>query len=161
MMFAGDFAPLGWRDCDGSLLQISEYDALFAIVGTTYGGDGISTFAVPDLRGRMPIGQGVYQGAANPLGTRVGVETVTVTSAQLPSHTHTAVATEGAPSSATPSGRRWTSRAESPFSSQPPTTAMSTSALSPTGANQPHDNMPPYLGVRFCICVEGIFPSQA
>ncbi|TPX03246.1 phage tail protein [Schumannella luteola] len=162
MMFAGTFAPVGWLDCDGRQVAISDYETLYAVIGTTYGGDGVTTFGLPDLRGRMPIGQGTSsQGVSNVLGQQVGIEAVTVTTPQLPSHTHPAIATEGTPSSATPAARRWSSRAETPFSSQPPTTAMSASALSPSGGNQPHDNMPPYLGVRFCIAVYGIYPTQA
>ncbi|TPW76865.1 phage tail protein [Schumannella sp. 10F1B-5-1] len=161
MMFAGSFAPLGYLECNGQLVSIIENQTLFTLIGTTYGGDGVNTFAVPDLRGRIPVHQGTGPGLSTyAIGQTTGVESVTLLASQMPSHNHPVTATEGAPSSATPAGRRWVSRAETPFSSTAPTVPMAPQAVQPAGGSQPHDNMTPYLGIRFCIATQGLFPAQ-
>lgn len=166
-MFGFGRTPNGWQACDGSLLPISEYDALFALIGTTYGGDGQVTFAVPDLRGRLPIHQGQGPGLSNyVIGQRAGTETVTLIQTQMPAHTHTAVATTGAASSLTP-GPTLLPGAVSGDNFYVSTTAgatavpMSTQSTSLAGGNQPHENCMPTLTVQYCIATFGIFPSQA
>jgi microcystin-dependent protein len=160
-------APTNWQACDGSLLPISEYDALFALIGTTYGGDGQTTFAVPDLRGRVPIHQGQGGGLSNyVIGQRAGTETVTVLPTQMPAHTHIMVVTSGASTTTTPgtgllpgsvSGDTFyvnTLTGNNPL-------AMSPQMLTSSGGNQPHENCMPTLTVQYCIALFGIFPSQA
>jgi microcystin-dependent protein len=155
-MFAGNFAPAGWMFCEGQPIPISEYETLFNLIGTTYGGDGESTFALPDLRGRLPL----HQGNGFILGEPGGAEEITLTVAQLPAHTHTAVGTANAGTQSSPAGLlpgRVTGNdiyaADSPF------VAMATSTISQVGGNQPHTNFQPYLCVNFIISLFGIFPS--
>ncbi|ODU66501.1 MAG: phage tail protein [Rhodanobacter sp. SCN 65-17] len=162
-----NFAPLNWHDCDGSLLPISEYDTLFNLIGTTYGGDGQSTFALPDLRGRLPIHQGTGPGLSTySMGQLAGTETVTLTSGQMPAHTHTAVETSGVATTGTPGGNvelgavSGDSMYTSDISGLTPFAASNT-MIGPAGGNQPHDNTMPTLTVRFCISLYGIYPSQA
>jgi len=160
-------APNGWQACDGSLLPISEYDALFALIGTTYGGDGQTTFAVPDLRGRIPVHQGTGPGLSTyVIGQRAGTETVTVLPTQMPAHTHTMVATAAAASTGNPapsvvpgavSGQTMyatTLTGATPFNASVQTVSLA-------GGSQPHENCMPTLTVQFCIATQGIFPSQA
>lgn len=159
-------APNNWQACDGSLLPISQYDALFALIGTTYGGDGQTTFAVPDLRGRLPIHQGTGPGLSTyVIGQRAGTETVTLLSTQMPAHTHTAVATTGAATSLTP-GNTLLPGAISGDSfyvsdiTGATQVAMSAQSTSIAGGSQPHENCMPTLTVQFCIATAGVFPSQ-
>jgi microcystin-dependent protein len=160
------FAPQGWQDCDGSLLSISENESLFSLIGTTFGGDGQTTFAVPDLRGRLPIhmGSGTGLGTYN-LGQMAGTETVTLNSAQMPAHTHTAMVTNAIASTGTPSGNVELGAISndtmytSDITGLTPYSAVS-AMIGPTGDNQPHDNTMPTLAVRFCISLYGIWPSQ-
>ncbi|HEX4853078.1 phage tail protein [Arenimonas sp.] len=166
-LFPYNFAPRDWIDCDGRLLPISQYDALFALIGTTYGGDGQSTFALPDLRGRLPIHQGTGPGLSNRvLGERAGTETVTLTQAQMPAHTHTAVATTGIANAGAPGPTvlpgAVTNQTQyvSDLTGAVPF-AMSPQAVSVAGSSQPHDNNMPTLTLRYCMAVFGIFPSQA
>jgi Microcystin-dependent protein len=160
------FAPLGWQDCDGSLLSISENDALFALIGTTFGGDGVTTFGVPDLRGRLPVHMGTGAGLGTySLGEMAGTETVTLTSAQMPAHTHVAAATNAVASTGTPSGGvelgaiNNDTMYTSDITGLTPYQAVST-MIGPAGGNQPHDNTMPTLAVHFCIALNGIWPSQ-
>ncbi len=159
-------APNGWQACDGSLLPISQYDALFALIGTTYGGDGQTTFAVPDLRGRLPIHQGTGPGLSTyVLGQRAGTETVTVLPTQMPAHTHTMVATTGAATATTPgTGLLPGAVTGDTFYVNTITgnnaAAMSTQMVSMAGGSQPHENCMPTLTVQYCIATQGIFPSQ-
>lgn len=169
-MFGGNFAPRGWAFCNGSLVPIAEYDALFNLIGTTYGGDGQTTFGLPDLRGRAPMHQGTQQGNTYQLGESGGVEQVTLTVAQIPNHSHSVGASSAAPAAAgtgvdllgavpyVPS-----SPTPKPKMYAPPgaTVAMASAAIAPAGGNQPHNNMAPFLAVHFIICLEGIFPSQS
>ncbi len=155
-MFGGSFAPVGWELCHGQLLSISEQEVLFALIGTTYGGDGQTTFAVPDLRSRVPIGRSVQR----QLGALGGAESVTLTAQQLPAHSHTTVAGSAKQTSSSPAGRLWAASGSTPYSSQPAETSMSSGSLAPAGNGTPHENRPPYMAVNFIIATQGIFPSQ-
>lgn len=161
-MFAGNFAPLGWAFCAGQLLQISENEALYSLLGTTYGGDGVESFALPDLRGRAPVHRGQGPGLSNrTIGEAGGVESATLTSDQLPPHTHTLVA-RGAPGgSATPQASTPARALVSLYGALPSDANMSASAIGTAGGGQPHDNMQPYLCVNFIIALQGIYPSQS
>jgi len=158
-MFAGNFAPAGWMFCEGQLLPISEYETLFNLIGTTYGGDGQSTFALPDLRGRIPI----HMGNGFTLAETGGVETVTLTVSQIPAHSHSALATNNPASSTAPQGQVLASGSVSstqPYGTDAPTAPLSPNTVGPVGGSQPHDNFQPYLCVDFIISLFGIFPSQ-
>ena len=155
-LFGGNFAPAGWMFCDGQLLPISENETLFQLIGTTYGGDGQSTFALPDLRGRVPV----HMGAGFVLAQTGGVEQVTVTTSQMPAHTHTLLATTGPASDPNPTGNVLAeTTAVSAYSASAPNADMAASSLAPDGGNQPHPNMQPYLCISFIISLFGIFPS--
>jgi microcystin-dependent protein len=159
-MFAGNFAPAGWAFCQGQLMPISENETLFNLIGTTYGGDGQSTFALPNLQSRVPIHMGTGGGGAYVLGQMAGEEQVTLTGNQIPSHTHVPVANTGNGSAASPSGNFWAQSANLPYSTQPPTASMAATAIGSTGGSQPHDNMIPFLVVNFIISLFGIYPTQ-
>lgn len=162
-MFGGNFAPVGWAFCDGSLLSIAQYDALYSLIGTTYGGDGQSTFALPDLRGRFPIHQG-QGGGLSPrvLGEMAGTESVTLQTSQMPAHNHTPVANTAAGNSNDPNGMYWASSAsvQQYLPGDQANTNMNTGAIGSAGGSQPHDNMQPHLVINFIISLEGIYPSQ-
>jgi Microcystin-dependent protein len=162
-LFGGNFAPQGWYFCDGSLLSIAENDALFALIGTTYGGDGINTFALPDLRGRVPIHQGVnpQSGTNYTIGQKAGSETVTLTQAQLPMHTHVPNASTTSTQSS-PTGAVWGQGTINEYVNGPASSPvnMSSQTVQAVGGNQPHDNMMPYLPLSFIIAYTGIFPTQ-
>jgi len=162
-MFAGNFAPAGWAFCDGSLLAISEYDALFSLVGTTYGGDGRTTFALPDLRGRVPIHQGAGPGlSSRPIGSNGGSETVTLTTTQLPGHTHTFLASSAAGSQSDPRGNvLGASPSVDLYIEEAPLAALNTAGITNTGGSQPHTNVQPYQCVNFIISLFGIYPSRS
>jgi microcystin-dependent protein len=159
------FAPQGWATCDGQLLSISQNTALFSLLGTTYGGDGVTTFALPDLRGRAPIHQGQGPGlTSRSLGEQDGAETVTLISNQIPAHPHTVNAVSGAGNAAAPAAANvWaaSSARDNQYSNAPPNTTLSPAAIGGGGAGQPHENMPPTLCVNFIIALEGIFPSRS
>ncbi len=162
-MFAGNFNPAGWMFCDGSLLPISENETLFQLIGTTYGGDGQSTFALPDLRGRVPIHMGTGPGLSTyQLAETGGVESVTLTQNQMPVHNHTPLASNTAAAD-TPSNNFWaTSATGKPYSAAPPTVLMNPGTMGPAiGGSQPHDNMIPFLCVSYIISLFGIFPSPS
>jgi len=159
-MFGGNFAPLGWAFCDGTLLSISEYEVLFNLIGTTYGGDGQNTFALPDLRGRVPIHQGSNQGSTYVIGQLGGAESVTLTPNQLPAHSHQALVSSSAATSNTPVGNVWANWTGAQYSDLGADTTMNPAAIGPVGGNQPHDNMVPFLAVNFIISLFGVFPSQ-
>lgn len=161
LMFGGNFAPLGWMFCEGQVLAISQYEALFSLIGTTYGGDGQSTFALPDLRGRIPVHQGQGPGLTNRvIGEASGVESVTLLVNQMPSHTHSLLADSGDAVMPQPNNNVLGQSNSQTYSGQTPTTALNAAALSNTGGGLPHDNIMPYLCISFIIAVEGIFPSQ-
>ena len=155
-MFAGNFAPSGWQFCEGQLLPISENETLFQLIGTTYGGDGESTFALPDMRGRIPI----HQGNGFILAETGGAEEITLTVSQIPAHSHPLLVSTSPGSQNSPGGHL---AAESPnislYIEDAPAVNMSPSAISSTGGSQPHTNFQPYLCVNFIISLFGIFPS--
>jgi microcystin-dependent protein len=161
-MFGANFAPSGWALCQGQLLPISQYEALFNLIGTTYGGDGMTTFGLPDLRGRLPAHQGtpaITNGTSIVMGQNVGVDSVTLVTAELPVHTHTAqgshISTTG-----TPAGTLWAGGSGDAYSPAAPSARLSAQAVSSTGSSQAHQNLSPYLVVNFIIALFGIFPSQ-
>ena len=158
-MFAGNFAPAGWMFCEGQLLPISEQETLFNLIGTTYGGDGQSTFALPDLRGRVPM----HFGNGFSLAETGGVETVTLTVSQIPAHTHALLAsaspaTGSSPAATVPASTQ--AATITPYGTDAPLTTLLPSSVGTTGGSQPHNNFQPYLCVDFIISLFGIFPSQ-
>jgi microcystin-dependent protein len=156
-MFAGNFAPAGWMFCEGQLLPISENETLFNLIGTTYGGDGQSTFALPDLRGRLPL----HQGNGFTLAQTGGAETITLTVAQIPAHTHAYLTTGNAGTQIDPGGNVLSASPTIDFYIvDTPTSPMSPTAIGPVGGSQPHNNFQPYLCIDFIISLFGIFPSQ-
>ncbi len=159
-MFAGNFAPSGWMLCQGQLLAISEYETLFNLIGTTYGGNGSSTFALPDLQGRVPIHMGSFSGLNSIIGQSGGSETVTLTSAQLPVHTH-AVNAASAGETDNPAGSVWAGSSAKSYSIIGYNLTMNSNTVSLSGGSQPHENMIPYVSLNFIISLFGIFPSQA
>ena len=157
-VFGGNFAPVGWLLCQGQLLSIAQFDVLFNLIGTTYGGDGQNTFALPNLASRIPY----HQGAGYVLGQLGGVEQVTLTQQQLPVHTHAANATTANADQSGPAGNVWAAGTLSGYTStQPANATMNPAALVPAGGSQPHENMPPFLCLNFIIATEGIYPSPA
>ncbi len=173
-IFAGTFAPRGYMYCAGQLLSIAQYSALYSIIGTNYGGDGRSTFALPDLRSRVPVGGGMGTGTGLPnvkTGDIGGEVTHTLTINEIPSHNHSLVvnnenATQTAATSgvsiATPgasTGRDFT--ATLGYNSAAPNIPLSTSSIANNGGGLPHNNMQPYLGISYIICIEGLFPPRS
>jgi microcystin-dependent protein len=161
-IFGGNFAPAGWAFCSGQLMPISENDALFALIGTTYGGDGQETFGLPDLQGRLPMHMGTGAGlTARVIGESGGVETVTLTSQQIPLHNHVPLAVSGNGNQSTPQNGVWAGVTTSIYTSNPPGTAFNATLGGNTGGSQPHENLMPFLAVSFIISLFGIFPSQS
>jgi|SRR5579862_287779 len=163
VLTAFNFAPPGWAICEGQLLSIAENTALFNLLGTTYGGDGVSTFAIPDLRGRVPIGQGQGVGLTNRLmGQAGGLESVALTLGQMPAHTHAAMATNHSAHLHAPGGAILAAKElEAMYSSTNPDVAMSSSAIGSAGGNQAHENMQPFLVMNYIIALEGVFPPHS
>jgi microcystin-dependent protein len=160
-MFAGNFAPAGWAFCDGSLLPIAEFETLFNLIGTTYGGDGQTSFALPDLRSRLPN----HMGNGFVLAQTGGAETVTLNTQQIPSHTHALLATASgqvlSPSStAVPAQPTSAQAGTNIFDANAPATMLNAASIGLAGGNGPHDNMHPFLVVNFIISEFGVFPSQ-
>jgi microcystin-dependent protein len=156
-MFAGNFAPAGWMFCAGQLLAISEYETLFNLIGTTYGGDGQNTFALPDLQGRIPI----HQGNGFTLAETGGAEEVALTTQEIPAHTHPLLAASAIGNSANPEGEVLAeSSVATMYQAGVPSTPMAAQAITSTGGSQPHTNFQPYLCVDYIISMFGIFPSQ-
>lgn len=154
-IFAGNYAPEGWALCNGQLLSISENEILFSLIGTTYGGNGLSTFALPDLRGRVPIGIG----NGYTLSQAGGTETVTLTMNQLPSHRHAANASSQPGNSNSPANGIWAASTINQYAAVAPNSAMNSNILSASGGNQPHNNMMPSIALNFIIALNGIYPS--
>src|SRR5258708_1824614 len=154
-MFGGNFAPRGWAFCDGSVLPISQYDVVFSLIGTTYGGGGQTTFNLPDLRGRLPI----HHGGGFVLGQSAGTETGTPTVYQIPQHTH-AVSARTSATAGSPSGAMYGGNTADTIYAATPTAPMNAGMVGMGGGSQPHDNMMPYGVVSFIIALEGIYPSQ-
>jgi microcystin-dependent protein len=166
-MFGGSFAPAGWAFCDGSLLAISENDALFTLLGTTYGGDGQETFGLPNLCARIPVcaGTNPVTGTTYQYGEMLGVESVTLTTQQVPVHTHAALGsvdpgTSNSPQNTVPASLTVAS-GQLPYGVEPPPTGLNQSSIPPVGGSQPHDNAQPFLVVSFIISLFGIFPQQS
>jgi microcystin-dependent protein len=180
--FAFNFCPQGYAEADGSLISISQNTALFALLGTTYGGNGTTNFGLPDLRGRSAVGYGQGPGLSNiVIGQKGGTETVTLIASQMPAHTHTATtsvtvntaikAVSGAGNSTNPTGNVWatSSSRDNVYSNVAPnatmasgvvaTTASGNTTVNPAGGSQPFSNRSPYLGIKYCIATVGIFPS--
>ena len=160
-LFPWEWNPRGWMLCAGQLLSVPQYSALFALLGTTYGGNGTTTFALPDLRGRVPIDRS----SAEPQGTRDGTETVTITNATMPIHTHAMIGTSTVATLKAPPGHALandTSPAADFYAAVAgnPVTPLSPNSIGIAGGNQPHDNMQPFLVLNYCIATTGIFPSR-
>jgi microcystin-dependent protein len=159
-LMAFNFPPKGWANCNGALLPINQNQALFALLGTMYGGDGRVNFALPNLQGRVPI----HVGAGHVQGEAAGSESVTVNQQQLPSHTHLLFATDANADSPVPTGARPatvdSSTIGNVYSTEQTNAAMANGVLSQTGGSQAHPNMQPYTVLNFCIALQGIFPSQ-
>lgn len=180
-IFAGNYAPVGWSICNGALVSIANYQALFTLIGTTYGGDGVTTFGLPDLRQRIGYNQGTLQGGSNyVMGGQAGVPQVTLLSTQIPSHTHTlqastANATTGVPTNNFLANTNGTTSTPPPPTPYPdvklyttlplpsgptvPNVTLDPTTLTITGGTLPHDNMMPYVTINYIIAMEGIFPS--
>lgn len=171
IMFAGNFAPAGWALCQGQLLSIADNVVLFNLIGTTYGGDGQTTFALPDMRGRVPINQGQGRGLSNyPLGKQVGVETVTLTPAQLANHNHPVLAVNQPGNANVPSGKVLLAAlggqaasgdfAVPAYAPAAALTQLNANTVSPAGGGQPHTNVQPYQSLNYCIALTGLYPSS-
>jgi microcystin-dependent protein len=161
-MFGGNFAPQGWMFCDGSILPIDQFDVLFSLIGTTYGGDGQQTFALPDLRGRVPIHQGTFL-SSFVLGEVGGSESVTLTQSQIPGHTHPLLGSSAGAASTSPAGNVPATMAgvtTFAYGTDLPPTTFAPQSVTAAGGNQPHDNLQPYLCISFIISLFGIYPSQ-
>jgi microcystin-dependent protein len=159
-MFAGNFAPAGWMFCDGQLIAISENDALFTLIGTTYGGDGQETFALPNLQSRVPMHAGSNGGQSFILAEAAGVESVTLTTQQIPSHTHAVLGSDTTAVSQTPGGNTPAQSTGQVYTSANSPIDLSNQSIAPSGGSQPHENMQPFLCISFIISLFGIFPQQ-
>jgi microcystin-dependent protein len=155
-MFAGNFAPAGWGFCNGAIIPIDQNDALFNLIGTTYGGDGQTTFALPNLQSRVPV----HVGPGFALAQMAGAETVTLTTSQIPAHSHVPQAQTGNGDQSSPSGNLWAASTLTEFSTAAPNQALNAAAIGQAGGSQPHDNMIPFLVINFILSLFGIFPSQ-
>ena len=161
-LFGGTFAPRGWAHCAGALLPINGHDALFSLIGTLYGGDGRTTMGLPDLRSRIPVHQGQGQGLSfRPIGQRYGVEDVTLTLAQLPSHTHALYASQNEADTDHPSGMVLANEAMYQDFDPAGNQDLDSQAIEPTGGNRSHDNVMPYLGMNFIIALQGLYPPRS
>jgi microcystin-dependent protein len=157
-MFGGNFAPVGWMFCAGQQLPISQYETLFNLIGTTYGGDGQQTFNLPDLQGRTPI----HQGGGFTLAQKSGSEKITLTTQQIPAHNHAYMASTSAGNANSPQNNLVAAAATGVtlYFDSPAKTAMGPNSIGFTGGSQPHDNRQPYLALSFIISLFGIYPSQ-
>lgn len=163
IMFGGNYAPYNWAFCDGTLYSIAEYEALYSLIGTTYGGDGQTTFAVPDLRGRIPMSQGQAPGLSNyVLGQKAGTENVTLLSVNLPPHSHTVIGNSGAATVSTAANGFLAAQPQlqeyNPGASA--NAVMSSASVSASTGGTPHDNIMPTLAVNYVIAMNGIYPQQ-
>jgi microcystin-dependent protein len=155
-MFAGNYAPIGWLFCDGQLLPISENETLFTIIGTSFGGDGQETFALPDLRGRVPI----HKGPNFPYASNGGVESVTLTVNQIPAHTHAFVTFNATANSPNPSNNLLGLSTQGElYYGDIPSVSLNAQSITPVGGSQPHENMMPFVGINFIISLFGLFPQ--
>lgn len=164
-MFGGNYAPQGWAFCNGQLLSIAQNTALFSLLGTTYGGDGRTTFGLPDLQGRVPMHKGQGPGlTGRVLGESGGDASVTLIASEMPAHTHHALADAAGGGQASPAGAAWGAggrgRPSAYSANQAPGAALSSQALAVAGGSQPHNNRSPYLGVSFIIALQGVYPPR-
>jgi microcystin-dependent protein len=161
-IFSGNFAPKGWAFCDGQLLPLSQNTALFSLLGTTYGGDGKSTFALPDMQGRAPMHPGQGAGLSETfLGEESGSETVTLLTTEMPAHGHTAFPKTSLGNSQTPGTQAWAgSNNAKQYTNTAPNVLMNIQALALTGGGLPHNNLQPYLVLNFIIALQGVFPAR-
>ncbi|WLR52037.1 tail fiber protein [Bacillus tianshenii] len=162
-MFSGNYAPQGWAFCDGQILPISQNEALYSLIGGIYGGDGRTTFALPDYRGRIPLHQGTnpLTGTTYNLGQKGGTETVTLIEQHLPSHTHRVAASSQAGTSNDPTNAVWSGSGINQYSDQTPDGTMSQEAITDVGGNQAHENMMPSLTISYIIALTGIYPQRS
>jgi len=173
-MFAGNYAPQGWALCDGSMLRVADQQMLFSLIGSTYGGDGQTTFALPDLRGRLPLGQGTSASGTNfPLAAKGGVETVALTADQMPGHAHAPMATSAPATLGSPSQNLMAKTVNSSGGTNQDimylkqaapvlgTYLLKADAVTTAGSNQPHNNLMPSLAVNFIIALEGVYPEAS
>lgn len=160
-IFGFNFAPRGWAFCDGQLLPIAQNTALFSLIGTTYGGDGRTTTALPNLQDRTPMHPGRGPGLTDRrLGEKVGSETVTLSEAQIPSHSHTMRASGSSAGATTPTNHLFANNVQA-YHDASSLVALSSSAIATTGGSQSHTNMQPYLALNFCIALQGLYPSRS
>lgn len=150
-----NYAPRGWAFCDGQILPINQNQALYSLLGTTYGGDGRNTFALPDLRGRVPI----HVHPSIPLGTSAGEASHTLTVNEIPQHTHQVMASSANATATNPTGNTW-AQVSAPYAQANSLTPMNSAAIGTAGGSQPHSNMQPYQAMHFCIATTGIYPSR-
>lgn len=155
-LFGFGIVPQGWLPCDGQILAINQNQALFSLLGTTYGGNGQTTFALPDLRGRVPVGLG--NGVT--LGQFAGEENHTLTAAEMPAHVHMAMGSSATGAQSNPTGNAWATVTDNPFSTQTPNATLNPAAIGMAGESTGHSNMQPYLTLQYCIATQGIFPSR-
>ncbi|WP_288579623.1 MULTISPECIES: phage tail protein [Lysinibacillus] len=160
-MFSGNYAPQGWAFCDGREMKISNNEALYSLIGTTYGGDGVSTFALPDLKGRIPIHQGEISTTKTnySLGQKDGTEKVTLTLDQLANHSHGIQCASDGGTSNSPQDNVWAKSSVQQYSLANPDAKMKSSAVSAVGGNQAHENMMPYLTLTYIIALQGMYPD--
>ena len=161
-MFAGNFPPVGWAFCDGQLMTISENDAMFVLIGTTYGGDGESTFALPNLQSRIPIHMGAGpDGVTYQLAEAAGTESVTLTSQQIPIHTHALLGSTSGATAGNPQGQVLGQSGQVQYMIEADATlAMNANSITPVGGSQPHENCQPFLCINYIISLFGLFPQQ-
>lgn len=155
-VFSFNFAPQGWAQCNGQLLPINQNQALFSLLGTTFGGNGQTNFGLPNLQGRVPM----YEGNGLVLGQTAGEAAHTLSAPEMPAHTHQAVGSSNPPNASTPANNFWASNTGFTPYAATPNAAMSSNSVSPVGGSQPHNNMSPYLVLNICIALQGVFPSQ-
>lgn len=155
-----NFAPRGWALCDGQIMPINQNQSLYSLLGTTYGGDGRTTFALPDLRGRTPIHVGGSDGVHHSLGQKSGEETHTLSAAEMPQHDHALKASNDAGNQNSPGGNFFANAGTNIYGDPTNLTDLNSGTVSNTGGGQSHDNMQPYLALNFCIALQGLFPSR-
>lgn len=161
-MFGGNFAPAGWNFCNGQLLSIAEFSTLFNLIGTTYGGDGQQTFGLPNLQGRVPVHQGSGGMSNYVIGQLGGVETVTLSTNQIPGHSHAAAVSTAPGTQPGPGANLLAASADTAlYTADAPNVSLNSGTVAAAGGSQPHDNMQPYLGVSFIISLFGVFPSPS
>ncbi|SFF00459.1 Microcystin-dependent protein [Paenibacillus algorifonticola] len=154
--FPYGFTPKGWAPCNGQIMAISSNQALFSILGTTYGGNGRDNFALPNLQGRVPV----HVGQRTPLGSAAGAANHNVTVNEMPMHTHQLAASSETADQISPAGNVWADTPYNPYAASPANVSMNAGAIATAGGSQPHNNMQPYLALNFCIAIRGIFPPR-